>query len=434
MNYDALLAGHRGHRLRVGLAGAGEFGRSFLFRSGRAQGLDVVAVADRDAGRALSAVRNAGLSPSELTIVQDAERLVELPLDMIVEATGDPEAAARIAELAIASGKHVAMVTKEADCVVGPILQVKAEAAGLISTPVDGDQPSLLVALVSWARLLGLEVVCAGKSGEYDFVVDPALTTIRGPSGARTLDDGPAFWKEPGRRAGALQDWARATVPDYCELAIVANATGLRPDGPTLHAPVARTLELPDLFRPKAAGGLLGVSGALDMFVCLRREDELSFAGGVFVVVRCDDLASWQILGGKGIPVSDEGGYALLHNPVHLLGIEAPASLINAVYLRAPAARLTPRYDMHARATQPLAAGTLLEIGERHAIHGVEALFAKAGPVGERAPLPYYMASGCRLRAAVPSGAVIARDMVDPPAGSTLWRLRAEQDAHFFPS
>ncbi len=85
MNYDTLVSGHRSGRLRVGLAGAGEFGRSFLFRSGRALGLDLVAVADR---------------------------------------------------------------------VVGPILQAKAAAAGLVCTLVDGDQPSLLVALVSWARLL----------------------------------------------------------------------------------------------------------------------------------------------------------------------------------------------------------------------------------------------------------------------------------------
>ena len=83
----------------------------------------------------------------------------------------------------------------------------------------------------------------------------------------------------------------------------------------------------PELFRPQAEGGLLAGEGRIDMFVCLRRPDELSFAGGVFVVVRCDDAASWRVLKGKGIPVSADGATALLHNPVHLLGIEAPMSL-----------------------------------------------------------------------------------------------------------
>jgi predicted homoserine dehydrogenase-like protein len=432
VNFDALFAAHRGRRLRVGLAGAGEFGRSFLFRTGRAQGIDVVAVADRDTARAGAALRHAGLDAVRVTVLDDAAQLAGLKLDIVVEATGDPEAAARIGELAIAGGKHVAMVTKEADCVVGPLLHAKARAAGLVSTPVDGDQPSLLISLVSRARLLGLEVVCAGKSGEFDFVCDPALTGVRGPQGALALHDGRRFWTDPQARAEAIRGWTRATVPDYCELAIVANATGLAPDTPALHAPAARTLELPDLFRPRDDGGLLGAPGAVDMFVCLRRDDELSFAGGVFVVVRCDDRASWQVLREKGIPVSDDGGYALLHNPVHLLGIEAPASLLSALMLQAPAARLEARVDMHGRAGAALAAGSVLEMGERHTIRGLDPLLAKAAPVGADGPLPYYLAAGCRLREALAPGALLTRRMVDPPAGSALWRLRAEQDAMFF--
>ena len=51
-----------------------------------------------------------------------------------------------------------------------------AAARGKIVTPVDGDQPSLLIALVSWAEVLGFDIVSAGKSSEYDFVYD------RGPA------------------------------------------------------------------------------------------------------------------------------------------------------------------------------------------------------------------------------------------------------------
>ncbi|MBL8379463.1 MAG: hypothetical protein JNM79_16460 [Burkholderiales bacterium] len=419
MNFDALLAAHRGKRIRIGLAGAGEFGRSFLFRSGRAQAIEVVAVADRDRERAAAAVANAGMSAASVAITQDAAELAEMPLDMIVEATGEPEVAAGLAELAIARGKHFAMVTKEADCVVGPILQAQAQAAGVVCTPVDGDQPSLLVALVSWAKLLGLEVVCAGKAGEYDVVYDRE-------------SHGGEFWTNPSVRHSRLADLQRATIPDYCELAIVANATGLKVDRPELHAPVARTLELPDLFRPRTDGGLLAASGVVDMFVCLRRPDELSFAGGVFVIVRCDDRATWEVLRGKGIPVSSDGGFALLHNPVHLLGIEAPVSLVNAVHLRAPAATLFPHYDMHGRATRELAAGTRFTIGVRHTIPGVETLLAPASAVKDAAPVPYYMLTGCTLAKSVKPGMILTRDMVEPPPRSALWRLRALQDSRFF--
>jgi predicted homoserine dehydrogenase-like protein len=42
------------------------------------------------------------------------------------------------------------------------------------------------------------------------------------------------------------------------------------------------------------------------------------------------------------------------------------------------------------------------------------------------------MAAGCRLRADVPAQATITPAMVESPADSVLWRLRAEQDARFF--
>ena len=53
------------------------------------------------------------------------------------------------------------------------------EQAGLVHTPVDGDQPSLLIGLVARARLLGLEVVAAGKSTESDYVWDQAAGTLQ---------------------------------------------------------------------------------------------------------------------------------------------------------------------------------------------------------------------------------------------------------------
>ena len=43
---------------------------------------------------------------------------------------------------------------------------------GCVVTPVDGDQPSLLLGLVTWAQRIGFTVLAAGKASEYDFVVD----------------------------------------------------------------------------------------------------------------------------------------------------------------------------------------------------------------------------------------------------------------------
>jgi predicted homoserine dehydrogenase-like protein len=238
--------------------------------------------------------------------------LLSLPLDIAVEATGDAEAAVRHSLAAIAAGIGIAMVSKEAECVVGPALAARARAAGLPWTLVDGDQPSLLVGLVSWARTLGLPIVAAGKSSEYDFVFDPArgVTTwlsesVASPtlSTAWSLAEGDVA-PTMAARAEALASLPLRTVPDSCEMALVANATGLMPEMERFHAPLARTVELPDIYGPRAPGGPLGRAGALDVFNCLRRPDEASFAGGVFVVVSLADAATGALFAGKGIPVS----------------------------------------------------------------------------------------------------------------------------------
>ena len=107
--------------------------------------------------------------------------LIGLPIDVVVEATGSPEAATVHADAAIKNGRHVVMVSKEADIVVGPLFHRRAKAAGLVYTPVDGDQPCLLMQLIVWARVLGLEILCAGKTSEYDFVYDRAAGTGHKP-------------------------------------------------------------------------------------------------------------------------------------------------------------------------------------------------------------------------------------------------------------
>jgi predicted homoserine dehydrogenase-like protein len=52
-------------------------------------------------------------------VVQDAEILMDLPLHVIVTATRVPEAAARYGAQAIDHGKHLVMIDKEAESVVG---------------------------------------------------------------------------------------------------------------------------------------------------------------------------------------------------------------------------------------------------------------------------------------------------------------------------
>jgi len=458
MNYDAIFTPAEDEVARVGLVGVGQFGSSLLGQVTSHPHIDLSVLCDLEPSRAVAAYRQAGYAEDDIVVAEsaaaaiaamengkqvaigEAAMMAELPIDMVVEATGDPEAAAAVAETALDAGKHLAMVSKEADSVIGPGLSRRANARGVVATPIDGDQPSLLIGLLSWARLIGLVVVAAGKSSEYDFIYDRVHGTVEWRGESLAVPDFADLWMMPElgvaetvqARADMLTPFPMRTVPDLCEMGIVCNHTGLVPDTPALHAPLARTLEVPEVFRPREAGGILEAAGTIDVFNCLRRPDEQSFAGGVYIVVECRDRETWRVLAEKGIPVSRAEGHAMLYNPSHLLGVEAPVSILSACFLGrgTGAAEVRPVADLVARATRDWSAGETLSITDRHhhEVAGLAPMLLPAAPATGGNPLPYYMATERHLTRDIPAGTLITREMVEAPVDSTLWRLRDEMD------
>src|SRR5690606_17205842 len=145
----------------------------------------------------------------------------------------------------------------------GPGLALRARRNNVIVTPVDGDQPSLLMGLVTWAEVLGLEIIAAGKASEYDFVFDPKLKTLNS-NGKVAFTPEFADWIEPStldqetiaaRRSEIAVEFPQRAVPDLCEMTLVANATGFIVDRADLHVPIARITEVADFFSPLASGG-----------------------------------------------------------------------------------------------------------------------------------------------------------------------------------
>jgi predicted homoserine dehydrogenase-like protein len=460
MYLETLRQAARAKSVSVLLMGAGEYGFSFLAQSVRTPGLAVSAVYARRVERGVAAFQHAGLpeeavricgslaqaqaalTAGKVVVSDDPLMLMRLPIDMVVESTGAPEAAALHADTALKSGKHVAMVSKEPDSVVGALFHRRAKAAGLVYTPVDGDQPSLLMQMVVWARLLGLEVLCAGKSSEYDFVYDPTAKRV---TSLDRVADGAAvdgLWEIGERdirqviqaRAESLQAIPQHTVPDLVEMGLVANATGLAPDVPEFHAPIARVPEVADILVPAELGGLLQGAGRVDVFNALRRPDEAGFAGGVFVVVRCEDRKSWEVLRAKGHVVNRTGTAAMIYRPSHLLGVESATTVLSAVLQGRSSGPddVQPRFDVIGKTNRRLAAGTVLEaVGHHHQIAGVDGLLVPARAAVGANPIPFYLMAGNRLLRDLPAGSVITAEMIEPPKESLLWSLRREMERTF---
>ena len=441
MNYHCLFKNENSPQIRVALVGVGDFGATLLDQARNIEKIDITVICDKDEQRMRDAVRDSGMiSPPMMVTDITADGLPEF--DVLVEATGQPEAAAGIAEWAIGKGCHVVMASKEAGIVVGPILSRMAKQKGVVYTEVEGDQPSLLIGLNSWAETLGLDVLAAGKSSEYDFVLedDDTLCWLENRhQNSGMLDlwhcrDGD--WQNHTARRNAVvasANFPTRTVADFCELGVVANGTGLTPDKADLHAPLLRPVELADAFQSQGDGGLLANTGVIDVFNCLRRRDEMSFAGGVFVIVRCDNAKTWDLLRGKGHVVARNTKTAMLFIGQHTLGVEAPMSILSAALLNLPtgAAAPEPRIDLVARATRDFRQGETLHITDphHHAVAGLEPELIPSERDHSDSPVPYYIATGRDLVTDVKKGTVLTWGMVDIDQESRLHQLRQQQNA-----
>src|SRR5581483_7603225 len=97
-------------------------------------------------------------------VTDDAMAVVAAaPVDIVIDATGNPAAGIRHALACCAHGKHVVMVNVEADALAGPLLARRAREAGVVYALAYGDQPALICEMVAWCRTAGFEVVAAGK-------------------------------------------------------------------------------------------------------------------------------------------------------------------------------------------------------------------------------------------------------------------------------
>jgi predicted homoserine dehydrogenase-like protein len=183
MIYENLFQRIGDRVIHEGLIGAGTYGISLLAQVQLIPRLVISVVCDQSIEPARRACGHAGIPEEGIAVcrsrrdvlrtmgegrcavIDDNTILKDVPLDVIVECTVDPEAGARHAHMAIANGMHVAMVTKETDSVIGPILKHHADRAGLVYTPVDGDQHGLLIGLVSWVCTLASGLCGGNRTG-----------------------------------------------------------------------------------------------------------------------------------------------------------------------------------------------------------------------------------------------------------------------------
>ena len=411
----------------------------FLAQARTTPGINVMAVADLSAPRALQALRNTGwveeqISAASFTqalgsgtthVTEDVEAMIAADgVEVIIEATGNPGVGIHHALRCFYHGRHLVMVNVEADALVGPLLARRAREAGVVYSLAYGDQPALICELVDWARATGFEVVCAGKGTKY-------LPEYHA-STPDTVWDHYGFTDEQVEAGGlnprmfnSFIDGTKSAI----EMAAVANATGLTPPPEGLGFPPAGADDLASVCRPREDGGSLHHPGTVEVVSSLERDGrtvERDLRWGVYVTFKAPTDYAARCFSEYGLVTDDSGFYTALYRPYHLIGLELGISVVHAALQgEATGAPTGFRGDVVATAKRDLAAGEELDGEGGYAVYG--RLMPAEDSLAQGA-LPMGLAHGIELRNAVAAGEMVRWSDVVIDEGQEPVRFRREME------
>ena len=408
-----------GAPIRVAMIGAGFMGRGLVNQIvNSVPGMEVVVIAARRPEQGVRAFTEAGVERVEHaddaagvaraiaagTPVVTADLLGAVAadgVDVVVDVTGAVELGAHVALAAFEHGKHLVLMNAEVDATVGPELARRADAAGVVYTGCDGDQPGVQMNLVRFVRGIGLTPLVAGNiKGLQDPYRNP--TTQKGFA---------EKWGQDPHMVTSFADGTKISI----EQATVANATGMSVHrrgmlGRDHHEHIDTLTARYDVDELKALGG------AVDYVVGAQP------GPGVYVFATHDDPRQRHYL---NLYKLGEGPLYSFYTPYHLCHFEVPNTIARAALLGEATIRPvgTPTVDVVTTAKTDLAAGTVLDgLGGYHYYGQAD----RADVAAAERLLPVGVAEGSRLVRDVPKDAVLTYADVELPQGRLVDALRAQ--------
>jgi predicted homoserine dehydrogenase-like protein len=406
-----------GHPIRVGMIGAGATGRAIALQLGTpVPGMRLVAIANRTPAHAERAFREANVPEwshvgsareADAAIAAGQSVLTDDPavltacdtVDVVVEVTGTIAAAAHTVVDAFAHGKHVVLVNAELDSLLGPILKVKADEAGVVLTHTDGDEPGVAMTLLRYLRSLGLRPVAAGNiKGMVDHY--------------RTPETQRAFAEKNDQNPQKVTSFADATKLSM-EATVLANATGFHAGRRGMYGPacsyvreIAHQLPADQMLTTGLVDYALGAAPHTGAFVIVHEESPLKKV----------QLAYYKL---------GDGPFYVFYTPFHLPHIQIASTIGRAMIDRDPtvAPLAGPVCEVVTVAKRDLKTGERLDGIGGFCTYG---LIDNTATARATAALPIGLSEGCVLRRDIPKDTMLSFDDVEEPTRDRLveglWR------------
>lgn len=324
--------------VNVTIIGAGKFGSMFLSQAPYTKGLNVFTICDLNIDKAKKACREVGWGEDQINNViftEDFEKAInDDEVDVVVEATGHPSSGIKHARTCFKYGKHVIMVNVEADVLAGPSLSAEANSAEVVFSMAYGDQPSLTLEIIEWARASGFKVTAAGKGTKY--MPEYHYST------PKTVWDHYGLTSDEAEKAGmnskmfnSFLDGTKSSL----EMSAIANASGLNVPNNGLLFPPCGMDDLASLLKEKNKGGILEKNEQVEVVSSLERDGRPVFKDlrwGVYAVLQAPNEYAASCFKQYGMNTDQSGEFSAMYKPFHLIGMELNTSIFSAALLKLP--------------------------------------------------------------------------------------------------
>ena len=410
--------------INVAIVGAGLMGKGMVSQMMFVKGMRPSLVISNKISDAVEAYTLAGIAKEDISIANklgDINMAMEKGkyiacdnsdlaakanlVDVVVDATGVPNAGARIAMDSIENRKHIVMLNVEADVVVGPILNKMAKKAGVVYTGTAGDEPGAVKEIFDFAEATGFEVLAIGKGKNNPMDYEATPDSVREKASKSKL--------KPLRLASFV-DGTNTMV----EMAAMANATGFIPDIPGGHGPTTRVDDLPKVYSLKEDGGILNKYKVVDY--------AHGIAPGVFVIVTTSLAQVHHEM--RFLKMGDGPNY-VLYRPYHLTSLETPISIARAYFYNEPT--IAPIFDKPVAEVATIAKKDLRK-GERLDGIGEYTILGKIFSYEEARDknlVPIGLINNkAVVKRDIKKGQLITYDMVDIDTSTDIYKLREIQE------
>jgi predicted homoserine dehydrogenase-like protein len=315
--------------IRVAFIGCGKFVSMFLSQYSHLNKIEIDSIVDLNIDQAKKNCFKSGINEGEISKINfsnSLDQIIDRNIEIFIEATGNPIVGTVHAAKILKSKKHLILVNVEADITCGKYLSDLAKENGVICSMAYGDQPSLILEQIEWARLNGFEVICAGKGTKYH------------PSFEYSTPD--TVWGHYGLTKERAENESGMNPKMFnsflcgdksaIEMCAVSNAANLKCPSNGLTFPPVGVYDIAKKLIPKNDGGLIDFDGQVEVISSIdldKKDIPNDLRWGVYIVIKAKNEYVKNCFKDYGMVTDTTGNYSAIWRPYHYIGLELAQSI-----------------------------------------------------------------------------------------------------------